>query len=359
MERLYLGSNRLEGTIPSEIGQLQRLGLLSLSRNKLSGRIPDSLGSLEALRRLFLSHNELSGEIPLSLRGCKNLELLDLSSNELRGSIPGEVLTSLKNLQFYLNLSWNALEGSLPPEVGNIAMVQSIDILGNKLDGGIPEALGSCTGLISLNLSNNALQDTIPEAFSNLRYLVDLDLSSNVLSGQIPELLKKLEFLRYLNLSFNIVTGEVPKGGVFANATAIVSLIGNSGLCGPRIFLLPECLNHKSHSHNKTVIIAVSSASAFAVCCLVLGFLWRYISPPDDLPRDIMKKFEHLKISYEDLFSATDGFNESKLVGVGSFGSVYRGDLKDGKAVVVKVLNLNDEEAHKSFDVECKVLRKV
>ncbi|GLJ50994.1 hypothetical protein SUGI_1085940 [Cryptomeria japonica] len=238
-------------------------------------------------------------------------------------------------------------------------MVQSIDISGNKLNGGIPEALGSCTGLISLNLANNALQGTITEALSYLVYLMDLDLSSNALSGQIPKSLKKLKFLRYLNLSFNRLTGEVPEGGVSANATAVVSLIGNAGLCGPRIFLLPECPNKKSHSHKETVIVAVSSASAFVVFCLVLGLLWRYISPPDDLPRDIMQKLEHIKISYEELFSATGGFSESKLVGVGSFGSVYREDVKDGRVYAVKVLNLNDEEAHKSFDAECKVLRKV
>ncbi|XP_059637183.1 receptor kinase-like protein Xa21 [Cornus florida] len=56
---------------------------------------------------------------------------------------------------------------------------------------------------------------------------------------------------------------------------------------------------------------------------------------------------------------ATDGFSESNLLGMGSFGSVYKGTLTDGKILAVKVFNLQQETAFKSFDTECIILRNI
>ncbi|GLJ28353.1 hypothetical protein SUGI_0557630 [Cryptomeria japonica] len=187
LEVLYLPRNNLEGTIPSEIGQMQHLGLLSLHHNQLSGKIADSLCHSQQLRRLFLHHNKLSGEIPVSLEGCQKLELLDLSYKKLGGTIPGEVIASLKNLAFYLNLSWNSLEGSLPREMSKIVMAQAIDISGNQLSGVIPKSLGDCTALERLNLSHNTFVGPIPNSLSKLKNLQEMDLSFNNLSGKIAE----------------------------------------------------------------------------------------------------------------------------------------------------------------------------
>ncbi|KAM7515124.1 hypothetical protein LguiA_004707 [Lonicera macranthoides] len=64
-------------------------------------------------------------------------------------------------------------------------------------------------------------------------------------------------------------------------------------------------------------------------------------------------------ISYIELLQATNGFNESNLLGVGSFGSVYKGTLSDEVNVAVNVFNLQLEEAFKSFNVECEVLHDI
>ncbi|XP_059076992.1 putative leucine-rich repeat receptor-like serine/threonine-protein kinase At2g24130 [Cryptomeria japonica] len=207
LEVLYLPRNNLEGTIPSEIGQMQHLGLLSLHHNQLSGKIADSLCHSQQLRRLFLHHNKLSGEIPVSLEGCQKLELLDLSYKKLGGTIPGEVIASLKNLAFYLNLSWNSLEGSLPREMSKIVMAQAIDISGNQLSGVIPKSLGDCTALERLNLSHNTFVGPIPNSLSKLKNLQEMDLSFNNLSGKIAEV------------------------GLFPNRTVVILFMGNPGLC--------------------------------------------------------------------------------------------------------------------------------
>ncbi|XP_026408979.1 putative receptor-like protein kinase At3g47110 [Papaver somniferum] len=67
-------------------------------------------------------------------------------------------------------------------------------------------------------------------------------------------------------------------------------------------------------------------------------------------------------VSYNELLKATDGFNDStNLLGIGSFGSVYKGILQkdESKPVAVKVLHLQQRGATKSFMAECDVLRKV
>ncbi|MBA0822916.1 hypothetical protein Goarm_019680, partial [Gossypium armourianum] len=68
---------------------------------------------------------------------------------------------------------------------------------------------------------------------------------------------------------------------------------------------------------------------------------------------------EWRRISYHDLAQATDGFSESNLLGVGSFGSVYKGTLSTGKTIAVKVFHVNQDRAFKSFDIECEVLRNI
>ncbi|KAF8665226.1 hypothetical protein HU200_054122 [Digitaria exilis] len=70
----------------------------------------------------------------------------------------------------------------------------------------------------------------------------------------------------------------------------------------------------------------------------------------------------HPLISYSQLVRATDGFSETNLLGSGSFGSVYRGELnvQEGVStnlVAVKVLKLQTPKALKSFTAECEALR--
>jgi serine/threonine protein kinase len=67
-----------------------------------------------------------------------------------------------------------------------------------------------------------------------------------------------------------------------------------------------------------------------------------------------------LNLSYQSVLKATDGFSSTNLLGVGSFGSVYKGITDDGRmTIVVKVLNLMRPGASKSFLIECEALRNI
>eukprot|EP00253_Pinus_taeda_P010068 PITA_10068 len=341
LERLYLGSNNLKGNIPMEIGELKSLGVLSVGGNTLTGRIPESVGYLQQLEYLNLKNNQLSGTIPATLGKCVKLLLLDLSYNRLRGHIPLE-MGGLVNLAMGFKISNNLLEGTIPLGLSKMSMVQDID------------------------LSCNALEGLIPAFLSELQDLHSINFSSNNLSGEIPVSLEKLKALSYLNFSFNKLSGEVPKGGIFERLDA-TAFMGNVGLCGSWVGLSTCSANeHKSLFHFKRVIIGVGAVITIVLCCLFLRILWRlnhgrllgaWSLNVGQGVRSL--NVGHQRISYRELVTATDEFSDSNLLGVGSFGKVYKGVLNDGTIIAVKVLNLENEGAKKSFDKECNVLSRV
>ncbi|VAH62958.1 unnamed protein product [Triticum turgidum subsp. durum] len=62
-------------------------------------------------------------------------------------------------------------------------------------------------------------------------------------------------------------------------------------------------------------------------------------------------------ISYHELVRATSNFSDDNLLGAGGFGKVFKGQLDDESVIAIKVLNMQDEVASKSFDTECRALR--
>ena len=68
----------MAGTIPPELGELTRLGLLVLSGNELTGSIPAELGDSRTLEGLYLYGNDLTGCIPSALQGISNNDLEEL-----------------------------------------------------------------------------------------------------------------------------------------------------------------------------------------------------------------------------------------------------------------------------------------
>jgi len=109
---LSLYSNKLTGSIPSELGNLTNLSWLFLDNNKLTGSIPSELGNLTNLTALFLENNKLTGSIPSELGNLTNLTALSLHYNKLCGEIPVE-LKNLSNI-FNLQLDNNHLTASDP-----------------------------------------------------------------------------------------------------------------------------------------------------------------------------------------------------------------------------------------------------
>ncbi|XP_077215470.1 putative receptor-like protein kinase At3g47110 [Tasmannia lanceolata] len=361
---LSLGHNQIVGSIPSQIGNLFNLQILSLGFNNITGTIPDSIGNLTQLSQLGLGQNNLQGSIPSTLGNCQNLTLLMLAQNNLNGTIPKEVIC-LSSLPKLPNPSQNSLPGYLPWEVSYSDKLGMLDVSENKLSGEIPITLGKCQTLAELYMQGNKFEGTIPPFFSSLTAIEVLDLSNNNFSGNIPNYLQGFHSLTYLNLSFNNLEGEVPKQGIFRDASAF-SVIGNDNLCGgiPKL-QLPACPILANEKQEKSlvsrVIIPIMSSALCLIflLCSIFALYWIRNSRKKPSPTSSMDG-RHLKVSYAELFEATDGFSSANLIGAGSYGSVYKGILgPDENVVAVKVFNLQLRRSSKSFMAECEALRNI
>ena len=357
---LGLESNQLSGMIPSSIGKLQNLGYLYLDQNKISGSIPSSVGNMTSLIAAHLELNSLHGSIPSNLGNCQNLLELGLSNNNLSGPIPKELL-SIPLGTVSLNLSENHLTGSLPLEVGNLVHLGEIDVSKNRLSGEIPRSLGSCASLELLSLKGNFFKGSIPESLSSLRAVKVIDLSYNNFSGQIPRFLGDLKLLESLDLSFNDLEGQVPAKGVFGNIS-VISIAGNKKLCGgiPQLNLSRCTTNESAKLKSSTKILIVAmSGGLLVVILLVSSMLFYFFRKTKDMQASSTSTWgiPFRRVAYQDLLLATNEFSSANSIGVGSFGSVYRGILPpDGMAVAVKVLNLLRKGASRSFMAECAAL---
>uniref|UniRef100_A0A5B7AAK6 non-specific serine/threonine protein kinase n=1 Tax=Davidia involucrata TaxID=16924 RepID=A0A5B7AAK6_DAVIN len=230
------------------------------------------------------------------------------------------------------------------------------------LSGEIPTSLGSCTSLEQLIMKGNFFQGSLPQSLSSLRGIQYLDLSRNNLSGKLPMYLENYSMLQRLNISFNDFEGEVPIGGVFKNAS-VISVDGNDKLCGGIAELnLSTCTNNGSKKHTRPVwlklIIPIVSGILLLTLMLSFAFVCWLRKKRKGPSSESSLLASLLQVSYDNLLKATGGFSSDNLIGMGSFGSVYKGILDHNETVVaVKVLNLQRQGAFKSFMAECEALR--
>ncbi|PPR86096.1 hypothetical protein GOBAR_AA34594 [Gossypium barbadense] len=232
----------------------------------------------------------------------------------------------LSSLSIVLSLSSNSLTGEHPVEVEKLKNLGQLDVSHNRLSGLLTNNLGSCVSLVEIYLEGNLFEGPISPYLSSLRGLEALDASNNNLSGGIPEFLVRFGSLKYLNLSFNNFEGVIQSEGVFKNTSAIF-VEGDNKLCGG----IPE--------------------SDFCIL---------YSAKKEQKPTTTHVENSLLRLSYQSILRATNGFSPQNLVGLGGFGSVYKGILEANRAVIaVKVLNLLNHRASRSFLVECEALKNI
>uniref|UniRef100_A0ACD5UP24 Uncharacterized protein n=1 Tax=Avena sativa TaxID=4498 RepID=A0ACD5UP24_AVESA len=354
---ISFSNNNLTKEIPESISKLENLQAIGLSGNSIIGQIPEQFGMLRSIVVLDLSYNKLSGSIPDGMSNLTMLEYFSLCYNHLSSTIPPSLFYSSNLIE--LDLFHNSLTGTLPSDLGHMQTMDHIDLSSNLLSGSLPNSFGQVAiPLTYLDLSHNSFKDLVPDSFSRLISLATLDLSSNNLSGMIPNYLANFTYLSYLNLSYNRLEGQIPNGSVFSNIT-LQSLVGNVGLCGAPRLGLPLCIDKSRPTSGRHILkfilpAVIIGAGAFLSCLYLMIKRKNKKQPYFTASTDVVS---HRLVSYHEIARATENFSEDNLLGVGSFGKVFKGQLDDGMVIAIKVLNMQVEQAVRSFDAECQVLR--
>ncbi|CAM0879547.1 unnamed protein product [Alopecurus aequalis] len=392
LNRLQITNTFISGVIPESIGKLHNMIELGLYNNSLSGLIPASLGNLSQLNRLLAYYGNLEGPIPASLGELKNLFVLDLSTNyRLNGSIPREIL-KLPGLSWYLDLSYNSFSGSLPYEVGSLANLNQLILSGNQLSGKIPNSIQNCIVLELLLLDNNSFEGSIPQSLKNLKGLSKLNLTMNKFSGNIPDVLgslgnlqelylahndfsgsipsvlQNLTSLSKLDLSFNNLQGEVPNGGIFRNIT-YGEVAGNLNLCGgtPQLQFAPcstSPLSKNGKKMPKSLVISLATTGGILSLFAFILLVWILLKKLKQIQKTIVQystgEDHYERIPYHALLRGTNGFSEVNLLGRGSYGAVFKCILDtEERILAVKVFNLGQSRYSRSFEAECEAMRRI
>ncbi len=290
---LSLGHQYLNGTIPSELGNLIYLRFLYLDDNHLEGDIPESLINLvnlcpegcgeEPPQGLILDYNYLNippdypnpnnplhvfleRENPLwDIRqispfvNCSSV--IEIPQEEclalvaLYNSTNGTGWANNKNwlvtntpgnwcgVGMYgphvsaIDLHDNQLSGSLPSELDNLTTLWDLILSNNHLGGSIPPQLGMMINLRHLFLDNNQLYGAIPPELGNMSDLEGIELSHNQLSGSIPPELGQLHVYEGLHLENNHLSGSIPPELGNLYSTGMINLSNNqlSGSIPPEL----------------------------------------------------------------------------------------------------------------------------
>ncbi|XP_043687829.1 putative receptor-like protein kinase At3g47110 [Telopea speciosissima] len=366
LEVITINGNGLTGEIPAFLGNISSIQEISLEGNELQGTIPESLGQLSNLYLLAIGRNNLSGMVPLSLYNLSSLQIFNLRQNQLHGSLPRDIGLNLPNLQVLI-LGQNLFLGSIPNSISNISTLEVFDLDQNSFVGPVSNNLGNLQNLQAFTIDDNqcgtgAANDLdFVNSLLNCTNLNSLSIQLNGFKASLPNFKANLSTqLSIFLFGRNQIYGTIPAG--------IENLVNLTGLGMEDNFLedlhLPTCTTPRSTKQEKSnsfriVLAIIGALLGFLLISSFLTLYWirRSKSKPPSTP---LTGERFLKLSYKELFKATEGFSSANFIGSGSFGSVYKGIIdQDETIVAVKVLNLQNPRVYKSFIAECKALRNI
>ncbi|KAF5817088.1 putative protein kinase RLK-Pelle-RLCK-XI family [Helianthus annuus] len=124
----------------------------------------------------------------------------------------------------------------------------------------------------------------------------------------------------------------------------------------------PAFTHQQSTKHRATfifIIITVFSSVLilFGVIYLIYYVYYSLIHRSRTSPLNSCPVFLKLRrFTYKELVSATNGFSDDNFIGKGGSGTVYRGILRNGKLVAVKLLDSDSLDADREFQNELRIL---
>ncbi|KAJ4836726.1 hypothetical protein Tsubulata_024012 [Turnera subulata] len=193
---------------------------------------------------------------------------------------------------------------------------------GKNMNGKIPQEINNLEGLTELWLDGNFLTGPFPD-ISNLVNLKILHLENNKLTGSLPKYFSSLPNLQELyehNPGLHKPAGKKMRFKLILGTSIAILGVLLLVLLGSLLFLRRKTSSQKTDNLGNSMRTSNKPSSAYSVA---RG--WH-----------LTDEGISYYISLSELEEATKSF--SKKIGKGSFGTVYYGQMKDGKEVAVKIM---------------------
>lgn len=406
---LWLQGNSFSGTIPASLGSAVSLQECRLNDNKLVGQIPSTFSSSSSLQFLELGNNMLDGSIP-SIPSITNKSSYIFSGNLFCQSAVGVACAPDVNALLSFLADVNYPNGLVQSWTGNNPCtswqgitcdtegksVIAINLPNAQLTGTISSDIANITTLTKLVLSGNNLTGTIPASLTTLQSLILVDVRNNNIYGPVPAFNStRVQLIDSGNANINnslpapspSTTGAGSPGGstsgpslgaaagkassshtaaIAATVVGIVAVVivgailaflvfkkrkhGLPGVQSPNtVYMRPDNGGDKADTVKITVNGNTANGGVHGV---------RNHSGPSDVK---VLEAGNLVISIQVLRNVTNDFSDSKVLGKGGFGVVYKGELDDGTNIAVKrmLASVVSNKALDEFQAEIAVLTKV
>ncbi|CAI0413562.1 unnamed protein product [Linum tenue] len=344
---LYLHYNSLSGEIPRELTNLAELSDLYLNVNNLSGTIPPQIGNMAALQVMDLCCNQLTGNIPSAIGSLKKLSVVALQHNKLTGEIPSSLSNSLTLTR--LDLGFNSLSGGIPLGVAQITQLELLDVRNNSLSGIVPSALQRMNESFQFENNRGLCGNGIPglrqcSAFDNVNINQiggqSGPLINDTLSRQTPEEKPVIVEPKSQSKSKSKSSLKLPQVAIVAGVIIItISLIS---LCFVIVFRYrrqKQRIGNVSESPDSRRSSSDQTKKEFQRGSSISPLVSLEYPNGFHLPEE-NQNLNSFMFNLEEIESATLCFSEANLLGKGSFSSVYRGVLRDGSVVAIRVINM-------------------
>jgi Leucine-rich repeat (LRR) protein len=213
---LEVHGNLLTGTLPDIYfsadgfnGVTSKLQVLNVGDNMLEGTVSSDLGNINTLKGLHLFENDFVGDFPPGLAQLSFLAFTRVHGNRFTGPFPSALgqLGLLTEVWFHKN----KFTGTIPSEVGRLLRCTDFRIHANPgITGPIPDEIFNMKRLKRLDLYEMDLNETLSTRVGELVELTQLRVSTNRLTGSIPSEIQKLGSLALFWSHLNLFNGSMP-----------------------------------------------------------------------------------------------------------------------------------------------------
>jgi Leucine-rich repeat (LRR) protein len=210
LRTLNLQYNNLTGIIPSNFFDDQSvMRQLNIGSNRMNGTIPADIGFASQMTGLFVFENAFTGSIPNL--GNMPLQVFQGQNNKFTGMLPFDLFygTWAETIREWWAFD-NQLSGPLSENLGLFPRLQDFRVGNNTLEGTIPVSTYDARRLFRLQVNDNLLTGPISPGIDGLSSLETFDVSGNQLTGTIPTEIGSLSSLQVVRTQFNLFTGVIP-----------------------------------------------------------------------------------------------------------------------------------------------------